>query len=474
MHRVNINIVIMTMWRPHLDGKTGPKYRLIANAIGEAATDGRLAPGERLPTQRQLADELGISLNTVSRAYAQAVERGFLCGEVGRGTYVRAPGPLSASPSHAPTARRSDGPIDFTLNLPATGEGAVLLARTLISLGATTTLSPFLDFQTDADMGAHAQAAATWIGRLGLGVAAADVILTNGAQHGLMVALLATTRPGDVLLTESLTYAPITTLARHLGLKVFPVAMDGQGLSPEALETACASTAAKTLYCLPTLHTPTAITMNVDRRRAIAEVAERRGLTIIEDDVFGYLPDDRPPPLASFAPHRTLFVTSVSKSLAPGLRVGYLHAQGKWRHALRAAVNLSCWMPPPLMAEIASRWIADGSAERLNEFQRGEARARQRIARGILGAHGPMADTGGLHVWLPLPAHWRAEAFRTAAERQGVKVLTGETFAVRPKDAPQAVRLCLSHESTRARVTRGLEIVAGLLAETNAPGMLVV
>ena len=464
----------MTMWRPNLAGKSGPKYKLIAEAIGEGIADGGLTARDRLPPQRDLAYALGISLNTVSRAYAEAIRRGFLDGEVGRGTYVRAGGPLPSQESCAAMTRPTDGPIDFTLNLPAAGNGAAALAETLGSLKESAALAAYLDYQTEGDLVRHARSAATWIGRLGLAVSSDDVVLTNGAQHALIVAMLAVMRPGDVLLTEAMTYAPVKAMAQHLGLRLFPVALDDGGLSPEALDAACRTTAAKTLYCLPTLHTPTAVTMTAERRRDIAAIARKHDLLIIEDDVFGFLPPDRPTPLACHAPERSLFITSVSKSLAPGLRVGFLHAPRRFHRSLRAVVNLSCWMPPPLMAEIASRWIDEGTAQRLNHFQRAEAQARQRIARDLLGTFDLRADPYGFHVWLPLPAQWRADAFRVAAERQGVKVLTGETFAVAQGDAPQAIRLCLSHEATRARVTRGLEIVAGLLDETGDPGVLVV
>ena len=465
---------MMAMWRPDLDGKAGPKYKLIAEAIGESIADGSLKERDRLPTQRDLAYDLGISLNTASRAYAEATRRGFLHGEVGRGTYVRAGGPLPVQAPQARMTRPTDGPIDFSMNLPSAGDGAAILANTLESLQRSTSLSAYLDYQTDGDAARHAEAAAAWIGRLDLDASGGDVVLTNGAQHGLMVTLLAVMRPGDVLLTESLTYAPVKAMAQHLGLRLFPVAMDAGGLSPDALEAACRTTAAKTLYGLPTLHTPTTVTMTAERRRDIAAIARTHDLAVIEDDVFGFLPPHRPRPLACFAPERTVFVTSVSKSLAPGLRVGFLHAPGRLRRSLRAAVNLSCWMPPPLMAEIASRWIEDGTADRLNAFQRSEAQARQLMAQRVLETHRPQADPHGFHVWLPLPPHWRADAFRVAAERRGVKVLTGETFAVEQAGTLRAIRLCLSHEPLRDRVARGLEIVGELLSEPGDPGVMVV
>lgn len=453
----------MTMWQPRLAGRQGPKYRQISDAIGESVRDGLLTGGTRLPPQRDLAYALGVSLNTVSRAYTDAVERGFLKGEVGRGTYVRDGGARMAEAPPATLTRPATGPIDFSLNLPAPSPAAQALAGTLADLAGTDDLAACLDYQTAGDGTAHLAAAARWIGRVGLEAAPEAIVFTVGAQHGIMAALLATLRPGDVLLTEALTYAPITAMALQLGLKLVPVRSEDGRLTPEALDSACGRVAAKALYCLPTLHTPTTATLDAEHRAAIAEVARRRDLTLIEDDVFGFLPPQRPPPLACFAPERTLYITSLSKSLAPGLRVGVLAAPPAQARAARNAVRLSSWMPPPLMAEIARRWIEDGTAEALSAFQRDEAAARQAMARELLPAPYLEANPHGFHAWLTLPPQWTPELFRMAAQDRGVKVLVGGAFAVDPSDSPRAVRLCLSHESRRTRVREGLSVLADLL-----------
>ncbi|WP_034492511.1 aminotransferase-like domain-containing protein [Afifella pfennigii] len=461
----------MTIWRPDLAGRTGPKFRQIADAIGEAVAAGRLPRGARLPPQRELAYGLGVSLNTVSRAYADATERGFVAGEVGRGTYVREAGPLPPPEAEiASLARPLAGPIDFALNLPAPGEAAACLAETLRDLSGSNCLAALLDYQTEGALDHHAAAAADWLRRVGLASRGEEIVLATGAQHAILAALMATTRPGDVILSEALTYAPIKAIAHHLGLRLVPLAGGDGPLGPDALEAACARFSAKLLYCLPTLHTPTTRTMDAERRAAIADVARRRGLVLIEDDVFGFLPAERPLPLAAFAPERTIYVTSLSKSLAPGLRVGYLKAPAEHARALRAAVKLSSWMPPPLMAEIASRWIADGTADRLSDFQRREALARQATARAILPPGLVEADPGGFHLWLTLPPQWRAEMFRMEAQSRGVKVLVGGAFAVDGAESPNAVRLCLSHEASRARVEEGLVILAELVGDSGAAG----
>ncbi len=463
----------MTIWCPSLTGRTGPVFRRIADAIGDSVADGGLPRGARLPPQRDLAHALGVSLNTVTRAYADATARGFVCGEVGRGTYVRDKAPPSTREPAADLARPVTGPIDFSRNLPTPGQAAGALAASLADLAGSNLLASFLDDQTAGGPEHHAAAAAQWLARVGLEARADDIALTNGAQHGILVALLATMRPGDVLLTEALTYAPIKAMAHHLGLRIVPVASEDGVLSPDALEATCGRVAATALYCLPTLHTPTTATMDVDRRTAIAATARRHDLVVIEDDVFGTLPPDRPPPLACLAPERTLYVTSVSKSLAPGLRVGYVHGPPDRMRAVRSAVTLSSWMPPPLMADIASRWILDGTADRLNAVQREEAAARQSMARALIPGESRVADPQGFHVWVPLPPHWHPDVFRMEARARGVKVVVGGAFAIDPSASPHAVRLCLSHESTRARVREGLTVVADLLREGGPRGTLV-
>jgi DNA-binding transcriptional MocR family regulator len=461
------------MSQPDMDWKSGPKYKQIADAIGESIAKGDLVVGDQLPVQRDLAYRLGISLNTITRAYADATERGFLQGEVGRGTWVRATSPPNYQIDPVTMTRRETGPIDFSFNLPAPGKSAAALARTLAKLAVSDNLASFLDYQSKSDRQRHGEAAAKWLGGLNLKVNPGNIVITSGAQHGLMVALLATMRPGDVLLVEALTYGPIKALCCHLGLKVIPVALDEGGLSPGQLELICSKVAAKAVYCLPTIQTPTTATMSAERRETIAAIARKHDLLIIEDDVFGFLPRERPQPLAHFAPERTIYITSVSKSLAPGLRVGYVHAPDRYLEPLRAAVSLSCWMLPPLMAEIASRWIEDGTAAKLNAFQRSEATLRQNLATRILPENLLSSHPNGFHVWLALPSHWRSATFQMAAEQRGVKVLSGDMFSIEQNSAPSAIRMCLSHEVSINRVIKGLETIANLLKEPADPGAFI-
>lgn len=448
----------MAMWEPALATAPGTRAEALVRAIGDDIRSGVLKPGDRLPPQRDLAYRLGLSANTVMRAYAEAARRGYVEGAVGRGTFVRSPGGQAGDRGGGLLRPTDREPIDFSQNLPFPGAAAGLLAETLQAIARSGDMASYLDHQDASILQRHRNAGAIWIAAHGRPTTPETVVLANGAQQGVFAALLALLRSGDTLLVEELVYPPVKAMARHLGVRLRPVGMDEEGLLPDMLEAACRSGPARLLYCTPTLQTPTAATMSEDRRRRIAAVARSHDLTIVEDDVFGMLPHSRPIPLAAFAQERTVLVTSVSKSVAPGLRVGYVRAPAQLVPAVHAAVALSSWMPPPLMAEIASRWIEDGTAVHLNAAQRRHAADRQAMAHRILADRPIRSRPEGSHLWLGLPAHVSDTEICHALRLAGVLVQPTATFAVSRRE-PDAIRLCLSHESCDDRVAAGLTLV---------------
>ena len=464
----------MAIWTPKLTGRRGPKYLQIVEALAEDIASGALLPGMRLPPHRELAYVLKVSPNTTSRAYGEGVARALIQGEVGRGTFVRTPGGARLQGDPADMRRPTTGPVDLSHNLPCPGLAAAALTETLAALGQVGQLEALTDYQTETSIAHHTDAAIAWLNRSGITADRDEVTITHGAQHGILCALMAVTRPGDLLLTEALTYAPIKAMAERLALKLRPVPLDDEGLCPDALDEICRSHAAKALYLTPTLQTPTTATMTAGRRARIAEIADRHGLVLIEDDVFGLLKPDSPRPIATFAPEVTVYITSTSKCLGPGLRVGFARATASRAKAIHNAVGLTCWMPAPLMVEIAARWIADGTAERLADRQRGHAADRQVAAGALFADHDVRADPHGLHLWLTLPPDWRADTFRAEAATRGVRIVEGAAFAVDPGERPNAVRLCLSHEPNEDRLMHGLETLQTLLRERPRASSLVI
>jgi DNA-binding transcriptional MocR family regulator len=459
----------MTIWLPQVEGRPGPRYLAIAQALQEDIEQGRLGGGSRLPTHRELAYRLGVTVGTVSRAYLEAERRGLIEGQVGRGTFVRQP---AATPAFA--IRREGGIVDLSLNLAPVAGMASVLAPALTHLARHRDLASLLAYQHELGLPAHRAAGAAWLARTGVATAPERVAITGGAQHALHASLTALTRPGDTILLEGLAYPGAKVLASQLGLQVRDVAIDGEGLRPDALEAACQEERTRVLVTMPTLHNPTTATQSAERRRQIIEVARRHDLMIVEDDIYGFLLESPPEPLAALAPERCIYLTSLSKSVAAGLRLGYLAAPVEWIGRIGAAVRGTIWMASPLLAEIAARWVRDGTAARLADERRDFARRRQGIAARALAGQRLESHPASFHLWLHLPEPWRWSDFVAAAERRGVRVTPPDLFATGRAAVPHAVRLCLSAVESEARLEEALATLAALLAAPPEPRLAVV
>jgi DNA-binding transcriptional MocR family regulator len=470
LYAVNEKHDTMTNWQPDLSRHRGPRYRAIAEALAEDVRIGRLPAGERLPTHRDLAWRLRVTVGTVSRAYAEAERRGLIVGEVGRGTFVR---PLSGTLPPGPPEARAVGFVDLTVNRPRARDEAGTMARALESLAGEPDLDALLDYQPHAGRPADRVAAAAWLARSGLAATPEQIVVTASGQHAMACVLAALTQPGETLAVEALTYPGVRAVASLLHLRVVPIAIDEQGLLPDALAAACRAGPVRALYVLPTLHNPTTATMPVERRQAVAEVARQHGMALIEDDVYGFLLEAPPPPLAAFAPELAFHINSTSKSMVPALRTGYVHGPAAQIERVVAAVRATTYSAPPLMTRIASRWIEDGTAARLVEEKRAAMRRRQTLVQHRLAGLTLRTDPAAAHVWLLLPEPWRADDFAAAARHRGVGITPAAAFAP-TRQAPNAVRICLGTPAHDADLDRALVIIAELLAAPPEPDLSVV
>lgn len=449
----------MTMWRPRLATR-GPRYQAIAEALARDVTEGRLPAGARLPTHRQLAQSLGLTVGTVTRAYAEAARRGLVSGEVGRGSFVRRPAAEPASTVEA------GGLIELGMNHPPRASAATCAALQagLAELARSPAAGRLLDYPPEGGAEAHRAAGARWVQRFGLPATPEQVLVTSGSQHALTTVFTAFLRPGELVLTEALTYPGMKALAALLGLRLLPLAMDEHGLRPAALEAACRNGQARALYTVPSLHNPTTAVLPEERRREVAAIARRHGLLIVEDDVHGPLLEPAPPPLSLFAPELSVYLAGMAKILAPGLRIGFLVAPPARLPRLLASIRATTWMAAPLMAELTARWILDGTAAATLAEQRAEAQARQALAGRALARFEVQSHPRAHHLWLRLPAPWRSDSFSDEARRSGVAVTPSQAFVVGRTAPPAAVRVCLGAARDRVQLENGLAILAELLA----------
>ncbi len=449
----------MAGWTPTLPPGQTPLYERLLDALRADIASGRLNDGDRLPPQRDLAHRLGLGLGTVTRAYVEAEKAGLVQGHVGRGSFVR-------GATAAPLRVIPNGPINLAQNTAPPQAAAERLQDALIKLRRRPDLLEHLAYAPAAGLETQRRAGAAWLARTG-GLVGADwtrLVCCAGAQQGLALALGALARPGDTVLCEASTYQGVKAIAEHNGYRLNGLAMDAEGLRPDALEAA-AREGARVAVLLPTLQNPTGRIMSARRRDEIVAVARKHDLWLVEDDIYAvYAGADHPPPLAVLAPERTFHVSGVSKSLAPGLRAGYLVAPpGDHLERVLRAVRALAYAPPAFGGLIATQWIEDGAADAIVAEVVTEMTGRMAMAREILGAamEAP-ASPSCPHVWLPM-SELEAERLAGRALRGGVEVT--------PPDAPvvaagldTGVRLCLGAAADRDELERGLRGVAAALS----------
>jgi DNA-binding transcriptional MocR family regulator len=457
-------------WIPAMQQAGGPVYLAIADALEADILSGGLATGTRLPPQRHLAERLGIDFTTVSRAYSEAKRRGLVDGRVGLGTFVRAQSSVDAKPP------RESGEVDMSMNLPPEFDDAGLTAHmwaSMSALGAQGCQRLLMRYQEPGGTAQDRETGAQWLSpRLGQ-IPIDRLLVCAGAQGALLAVASSLAAPGDTICTEALTYPGFRSLAAHAGIKLAGVTMDDEGIDPDSFDEACEKHAPKALYCTPTLHNPTTATMPLKRREALIAVARKRRVPIIEDDAYGALAVDAPPPLAGLAPDIVYYVGGLAKCLSPALRVAYLVApDARTASKLAGALRATASTASPLTSALASRWILDGTATSVLHAIRAETAARQAIASGILPPGLTKTNLSAYHLWLPLAEPWGRGEFASRLRTKGISVVASDAFAL--SSPPEAVRLGLGAASSREELARSLQIAADLLLQQPAMSLMVV
>lgn len=267
------------------------------------------------------------------------------------------------------------------------------------------------------------------------------------------------TQPGDLILTEALTSQAVKSACVQMKLRVKGITMDEDGILPEALEALLKKEKVSAVYLVPNLQNPTTAVIPLKRRKEIAALLKQYDVTLIEDDVFGALLDNPLPPISSFIPELAFYVNSVSKSMAPALRLGYLCPPQKYMTAALSALRTTSWMASPIMAELASRWIINGTAKKLLSAQKKEISRRQAIASEILKDFEIQSNPNSLHLWLKIPEPWRANTLEQALKQKGVAVVPTDHFTIERNNTLHAIRLCIGTPPTYTQVKEGLEII---------------
>lgn len=416
------------------------RYKAVVDRYAQAIRSGQLPAGSRLPTHRTLAAGERISLATATRVYRELEEMGLVSGETGRGTFVR---DLSLPPGHGVDQQVvAADVVDLNFNYPSLPEQGDALREALRQLAMAGDIDSHLRYQPHAGRLAERDIIARHLTCQHFAPDAENVLIVNGAQHGLAVTVMGLLRPGDVVAVDALTYSGFKALAAlyHLELAAIPCRPEGPDL--QALHTLCQQRRVRAGYTMPTLHNPLGWVLNTGQRQALADLARQHDLLIIEDAAYARLVSHPPPPVVSYAPERTVYVTGFSKNIATGLRVGVVISPPRYRPEIERAIRATTWNTPTLISSLICAWIEDGTVARFETQKRQDARQRQQVAREVLCGLPVVSHPDSYFVWLPLGEESRADRLANALMERRISVSTAEPFCV-SATIPQALRIAL-------------------------------
>ncbi|GFE63709.1 aminotransferase-like domain-containing protein [Litoreibacter roseus] len=426
-----------TIWFPDLTNTSVPKYQIIVDAIRSGISNGQLEEGEKLPPVREVAWHLGITPGTVARAFSQLVDAGVLEATVGRGTFVA---------KQRAVAQVQDWPEVVSLKspkLPDVGQiEAVRSALRKISHMQDGLLMGYPNAKTDLPA---REAVLEWsAGKLLGRTTPDDVVLTYGGQNAITL-ILQTVLKGaaPVVLAEDLTYAGFRHAARLQRAKIVGLASDEYGVRPGALDAACRAHDAQIFCTSPEVHNPTAHRTGLERRKALADVAQHHGVQILEDDCYA-LRDSDLPSYRALLPRQTWYVSSISKLLTPSLRLGYAIAPSPRAAELRRTAQYSFFGIATPLTELTAELLSSPNIADLNRAMQDQIAALVQVAVNGLGSYDLRWRPDVPFLWLSLPNGWRAGSFCSAAERAGVLIRSADDFTLMEDRAPHAVRIAVN------------------------------
>ncbi|HTO99777.1 MAG TPA: PLP-dependent aminotransferase family protein [Anaerolineales bacterium] len=440
-----------------------PLYQQIRAYLRHGILSGSLAPDTRLPASRQLAQSLGVNRITVETAYAELEAEGLVFSRVGSGTYVLAAGDIAPLPKDVPGApwplwqqglepagprRASMSPTDM---LKATGHPHPI---NFAGGSSDSRLFPAEEFRkvlqavmrrdgiAALDYGepeGHAPLRMTIahvLASQGLQVQAQNILVTAGSQQAISLAAQLLLDPGDVVLVESPTYSGALDLFRAMGFQIVSIPVDRQGMQVEALEKLLQQHHPKLIYTIPNFHNPTGTCLAGARRHQLIILADRYNIPILEDDFVGDLRYEgrTQPALKALDPGgRVIYVSTFSKMLMPGLRVGFLVAEGPVYDGLVRLKQASDLATSTLVQRALEAYVTVGRYQAHLRRSSQQFHRRRDAMCAALQRYMPAGwqldmPQGGLFLWTRLPDGLTTDELLPVACEKGVNYAPGSSF----------------------------------------------
>ncbi|WP_069998079.1 aminotransferase-like domain-containing protein [Cellulosilyticum sp. I15G10I2] len=452
-------------WKPNRDQLTAPLYLSIANLLEYDIINGYLAPNTKLPPQRELADYLDINLSTVTRAFKIGELKGLIYAKTGKGTFVASNAGATITIVDNEAEKNY---LDMGLIKPF-DQFNPLVVETVKSIMSKGYIEKLLDYSHPLGSPYHKMAARQWLQKCNIDANIGNIAITSGAQNSVTLTLISLFHSGDKIAVDMYTYPNFIELASMLNIQLIPIRHDIFGMNPEELDAQCKANNIQGIYLTPSCHNPTAILMNMSRRQEIAKVISKNKLILIEDDIFSFLAPQNYLPITCLVPDQSIYISSVSKSLCSGIRVGFMFYPEKYAsNIIRGIYNINV-KTPALNAEIISELINTGMADKIVENKIAISKERNEIYKKYFKIENPNENPISFFRWLPLNQKFNANEFEKNALIQGIKLYHSNRFLVGHSEEKQFLRVSLSSMDDANELEEGLALLKNILFETTDP-----
>lgn len=446
-------------WKPDRAGLKRPIYLSLAQRLETDIGAGLLAPGVKLPPQRELADFLDINFTTVTRAYKLCELKGLVVAETGRGTFVspRAARPITISADHMV---RECIDLAFGASFEQCNS---MIADAMRRVMAKPYFDRLLDYTDPSGMPHHKQAALNWMRGMGLEARPEQMAIVSGAQNGLVIALMALFQPGDRIAVDTYTFSNLIEFARLHHLHLVPVRGDRQGMLPEELEAQCKLNEVRGVFLMPSCSNPTTVVLPEERKRMLIRVIRQYGLLLVEDDTHAFLTagvvPDYEGPMYRLLPEQTVYICSTSKAICSGLRVAYLvFGEALRERILHTIYNVNV-KTSSLNAEIVTELLLTGRAGEIMAEKKRLAEQANALFNACFPAEAQNGHPLAFFRWLPVSSALPGEQLEKQLETRGIRVFHSDRFLSGPVQPQKYLRIALSTADSMERLRAGLYIL---------------
>ncbi|WP_369361726.1 PLP-dependent aminotransferase family protein [Priestia megaterium] len=446
-------------WKPDKRKIGSPLYLSIASLLEYDILNGYLKPNTKLPPQRELADYLDINLSTITRAFKICEMKNLIYAVTGSGTFVA---PNAGNAIFIADSETNKSYIEMGVIKPLDSFN-VFVAEAIKSTADKNYLEKLLDYGHPLGIPYHRMAAKQWLQRFNMDVDVENICITSGGQNSFTLILISLFQPGDKIAVDSYTYPNFIELANMLNIQLVPVGGDTLGMIPDQLDFICRKNNLQGIYLNPSCNNPTTVTMDMNRRKDIADVIKRNGLILMEDDIYSFLAPQDYLPVSHFVPEQFVYINSISKSISSGMRVGFIAFANEFTDKItRGIFNINI-KTSALNAEVITELINTGVADKIISQKKELAKECNLIYQKYFNIVNPHENLLSFFRWLPLAHKYQPQQFEQMVLAKGIRVYHSYRFFVRQEETTQFIRIALTSAKDSDELEKGLFILKDFL-----------